>query len=386
MKKLALTYYIALCATVITMIGETHNNDTDLLPIQEQTFLVYRRYYFVARLDKTIQLLAKMYHEVSVMQEMLTNKQIMFDEIVPEGAYQLFAHKQIRASVKEIAHTRSFKPLFMVWDSFKSYKSLHDDLLVEDFSKEIFIITRNTIDSLHKHNAFRAYHMKNPNTLGERLDALTDMTYILENIVLIGRSEEILFRNNDVGSVHLAVRTDEVAFRFYCIHRFRKALDYLLSLPESNLATNLVCASLQNRCMSFQDNKSQKISPHKGLKHVWDDIVQYKHVENEEFVHHFAVYTLMLMYCNVPELHTFKSLSHADLIAMQHRIEQLPLEEILQAIDLIVKQVQTAVGHYHKSGLTLTQWIKQYWWAPTAICATVAIKFFMLYYKNFRTP
>lgn len=371
MNKLILKYCLALCTTMISMSNNNPQEDNqNRLPIQEQTFLVYRRYYFVARLDKTIQLLAKMYHDVSAMQGMFADKQIVIDEIVPEETYRLFTHKQIRRSVKEIAHTRSLKPLFMVWDSFKSYKSLHDDLLVEDFSKEIFIITRNTIDSLYKHDILHAPKIKFPLFLAERLDALTEMTRILENKVT-ERSKEIVPHNNNVSGIHLAVHTDEVAFRFYCIHRLRAALNYLLSLPESDQTMNLIGSSFR------------QFSSRQGLKHLWDDLMQYKYIENEDFIHSFAVYTLMLMHCRGLEPQIYKSISHADLIAMQHRIEQLPLEEILQTIDLIVKQVHNTVNHYHKSGLTFTQWIKRYWWAPTAICTTVAIKCFILYYKNF---
>lgn len=364
MKK-NITYILCLSLLGILTNCVEQDDSADRLPIKEQTFLVYRRYYFVARLDKTIQLLAKMYQEVSAMQDLLADKQITFDEIVPQETYRLFTHKQIRRSVKEIAHTRSLKPLFMVWDSFKSYKSLHDDLLVEDFSKEIFIITRNTIDSLHKHDTSYVRCAQSPLSLEAGLDALSDMTHLLESS-LSGGSRCQTLRAGDIGDIHLAVHTDEVAFRFYCVRRLRNALDYLLSLPEA-------------------DRAADRLPARKALAHVWDDVSQYKHIDNERFVHGFAVYTLMLLHCQVSEQRMHKSLSQADLVAMQHQIEQLPLEEILQAIDLIVKQVHNAVDHYHKSGLTFGQWIKRYWWAPPLIFSTVAIKCFLLYYKNFRT-
>ena len=376
---------IVLCCAILCALinGETPHDDYDRLPIQEHTFLVYRRYYFVARLDKTIKLLAKMYQEVSAMQGMLAGKQVFFDEIVPQETYRLFTHKQIRRSVKEILHTRSLKPLFMVWDSFKSYKSLHDDLLVEDFSKEIFIITRNTIDSLHKHDNLHRYKDRQLLTLEERLDALAEMTHVLEDLISGTPTEYV--RSHDVGNIHLAVQTDEVAFRFYCIRRLRNALSYLLALPESDQSAHLVYASARHR-FRFLQNKNYKHLPlRQSLQHSWDDVMQYKYIEDDHFMHDFAVYTLMLLYCQAPE-RIFKSLTHADLIAMQHRIEQLPLEDILKAIDLVVKQVHNVVNHYQKSGLTLSGWLKKYWWAPSMIITTVVIKCFLLYYKNFRTP
>ena len=35
----------------------------------------------------------------------------------------------------------------MVWDDFITYKSIDDQLLVEEFTKEIFIISRNILYS-----------------------------------------------------------------------------------------------------------------------------------------------------------------------------------------------------------------------------------------------
>ena len=330
---------------------------SDQLPIEEHTFLVYRRFYFVARLDKTIKVLAKIYQEVSLMQGAPLGKKISFEDIVPQETYRLFTHKQIRRSVKEIVHTKSLKPLFMVWDSFASYKSLHDDLLVEDFSKEIFIITKNTIKTLHKYEEYDFVDRKSYASCEELLDAISDMTSVLQNVYDI--KGNILNRVENISDIKLAVHTDEVAFRFYCIRRLRKATDYLLS----------------------QKNRIQHEGVYKEFARLWDDITQYKYIDDGQYMHKAAARTLLLLQNNLLPKIVQRTFTQEDLMMMQHAIEQIPLEEILETIDLLAKQINSAMHHYQKSGLTFKQWLRKYWWAPTSICITAVIKCYLLY-KN----
>jgi hypothetical protein len=359
------------------MYSSSSEKDVGGISIQEQTFLIYRRYYFVARLDKTIKLLAKMYQEVNAMREIFAEKHITFEDIVPEETYRLFTHKQIRHSVKEISHTRSLKPLFMVWDSFKAYKFLHDDLLVEDFSKEIFIITRNTIDSLHKQLLHKNHIKIADYSVEELFNKLSLMASSIESL-LSGNDSVYMSRKNDMSDIHMAVHTDDVAFRYYCIRRLSKAFDLLRSLPETSQDVQRMHIFLKGRFFE----KYRKPSARQSYKKLWDDLIQYKYIDNEGFTHSFAAYILTMLYVKSSESEIHKRLSQADLIELHKRIEQLPLEEILQTIDLVVKQMQNVVNHYQKSGLTLGQWIKRYWWAPPVIITTIALKCFVVYYKN----
>jgi hypothetical protein len=354
-------YRISLRALLLLFIAlfppQICSEDSSKEPIQEKTFLVYRRYYFIARLDRTIQTLAHLYQGVDAMQKLLLNKKINFDTIVPPEAYRLFKHRAIRESVKEMAHTRTLKPLFMVWDSFASYKSLHDELLVEDFSKEIFIITRNTIEALHQKTS---YSEERSVTCEDRFDAISSMTDVLQGYMPKMHPVHRV-RVEKMSDIKLAIHTDEVAFRFYCIQRLKEAF-----------------ALLSDKVNMHEDHR-------KKFMKLKDDVEQYKHIDNKRCVHNLAVYVHVLLQALESDPPSYKSLSQNNFIELYHQVEQLPLEEILQSIDIIVKQLNLAVHHYQKSGLTLSKWIQQYWWVPTAICSTVAIKLFIFYHNNFRS-
>ncbi|MEX0849744.1 MAG: hypothetical protein WD055_05935 [Candidatus Dependentiae bacterium] len=379
MKKIKI--WLVLCLCLYAESSFAKNEDT--IPINEQTFLVYRRYYFVARLDKTIKLLAKMYNEVNAMQAMIAGRKINFDLILPTSSHGFFEHKQILRSIKRIVQTRSLKPLFMVWDSFTSYKSLQDDLLVEDFSKEIFIITRNTIDYVHECKGVKKAPLKYKDeqvckkfNLQERIEVISMMTDQLECLLCDKPIKEVALRIEEMDDLKLRIHTDEVAFRLYCLHRLDSAIQYLLTSSEQDLSADQV------RAIDPPVFWWHKRGEGKTLHQLWDDLNQYKYIDNELFVRDVSMYVFLLLKNQQEKQRAFKSLSHNDVLTIHSQIEQLPLEDILNAIDVIVEQMGTVVDHYQKSGLTLSQWVKKYWWVPPLVFSSILFKFVTFYYKN----
>lgn len=376
MKKMhaKLVLFINLVGLFSFMDSSMQNN------ISEETFLVYRRYYFIERLDKTIQLLAKMYHEVNAMQQMLAQKKIDIGKVLPQSTQALFEHKQIKRSIDRIIQTRSLKPLFMVWDSFKSYKSLSDDLLVEDFSKEIFIITRNTVDYLYANEPTHKQKIllpsiNKPYVLSERIDAIDTMTdYILDymkKISLVKADHQ--GKTQDVDDIHLSIHTDEVAFRFYCLHRLEKAMACALNLPTRE----------QDDLKKLDLFRSLRFKDRKSLAQIWQDVKQYKYIENEEYIKDFVIYVYLILQNEQSHRLRNHQLSHSNVLAIHQQVQNLPIEEILNAIDTIVTQIGAVVDNYQQSGLTLGQWIKKYWWAPPIVLSTVIIKCVLFYYKKY---
>ena len=178
------------------------STETDSSTISEHTFLVYRRYYFVARLKKTINLLAHMYQEVSNMQALLAGRTIDIADILPDEQLYQFKHQLIRSSIKQMRQTRNLKPLFMVWDSFAAYKSLYDELFVEEFSKEIFIITRNTIARMVEHTRVPGPYISDeymPSSIDERIKAISRMTDHIYGDTL---------KRDEISDLHVCITID----------------------------------------------------------------------------------------------------------------------------------------------------------------------------------
>ncbi len=369
---------------LLSVVGSQQAQDGKAhIPIDEQTFLVYRRYYFIERLDKTIQLLAKMYQEVNHMQAMLTEQAVNFKDLLPQHECEHLGHKLIKRSIAYIQQTRSLKPLFLVWDSFKSYKFLHDDLFVDDFSKEIFIITRNTINHLQrcqpngrlKHSCMQ--HALIAYKLGDLLDDIDVMRQYLCGCTRKTSSREQTDRSLDVSDLHLSVNTDEVAFRFYCTKRIEKAVSFLLALPSQEL-------HIPNKvdCLFRHGALLKEVHVHKSFAKLWEDVEQYRYIDNDQFMRDFLSYMLALLLHKQQSIIAQRSLSSEEIATIHEQIENIPIEELLHTIDVVITNINQIHQHYQKSGLTIVQWLKHYWWVPPIVFSSFLLKAIQHYYVH----
>lgn len=351
------------------------------LAISDQTFLVYRRYYFIARLDRTIKLLAKFSQEAKAPAVPLRTRQVI-DDLMHMLEMQQFNHTLIKDSVTSMYQSRSLKPLFMVWDAFKSYKSLKDDLFVEDFSKEIFIITRSIAQHLHDEDSIKSLPMDL--NIVCRCDAISRLT---EYIELYMQGIETRMpppeRGSDVSDLALNIHTDEVAFRYYALRRLHEAAQLMLSVsPEIQKSLHEAATAATNR---YEQHKAMRL---RTFKQLWDDCQQYKFIDDSSFLHAFAVrLSLMLHAYQQAEAHEqakpARKLNYTQLMQIYQQINKMPIEEILTGIDFLVTNASAISNSYHNSGLSFGQWIKEYWWAPPMMIATVIFQCVKFYYKKY---
>lgn len=359
------------------------SEDESALAISDQTFLVYRRYYFIARLDKTIKLLAKFSQDAKALPVPLRNR-YMIDDLMHTLEMQQFNHALVKDSVTSMYQARSLKPLFMVWDAFKSYKSLKDDLFVEDFSKEIFIITRTIAQHLHDEDSIKS--MPTDLNVVCRCDAISRLTEYIEHYmqgVEMRLPLQLAERKNDVSDLALNIHTDEVAFRYYALRRLHDAVQFMTSIsPETQKALHEAANAAANR------NESHKAVRQRTFAQLWDDCQQYKFIDDGAFLHAFAVRLSLMLHAHqqnaAPELSTAtRKLNYAQLMQIYQQINKMPIEEILNGIDFLITNASAISNDYQKSGLSFTQWVKEYWWAPPVMIATVMFQCVKFYYKKY---
>jgi hypothetical protein len=351
------------------------------LPINDQTFLVYRRYYFIARLDRTIKLLAKFSQEAKAVASPLRTRHVI-DELMHTPEMHQFNHVLIKDSVASMNQLRSLKPLFMVWDAFKSYKSLKDDLFVEDFSKEIFIITRTIAQHLHDEESIKSIPMDL--NIVCRCDAISRLTEYIE-LCMQGTLMRLPLpeRASDVSDLALNIHTDEVAFRYYALRRLHEAAQLMLSAdPELQKSLHEAATAATNR------SEQHKALRQRTFKQLWDDCQQYKFIDDSTFLHAFAVRLSLMLHAyhqqETPESAApIRKLNYAQLMQIYQQINKMPIEEILTGIDFLVTNASAISNSYQKSGLSFTQWIKEYWWAPPMMIATVIFQCVKFYYKKY---
>ncbi|MCG6534614.1 MAG: hypothetical protein L7F78_07995, partial [Syntrophales bacterium LBB04] len=105
------------------------------------------------------------------------------------------------------------------------------------------------------------------------------------------------------------------------------------------------------------------------LIELWDDILQYKFVQDDLFMHEFAqlvlvTYTDLLTFYNEQQPASHKDAISAAL-GLYQLIDKLPLNEILDVIDIITHDLPPLLEKYEfDSDLSWNMWLRKYWWAP----------------------
>ncbi len=309
------------------------------------TNLVFRRYYFVKRLDEVIKVL-------------------------------LFLSNQ-----HQITHKTNLplKPLPMAWQDFVAYKDLTNPLLIEDFTQEIRVLSAHFLLT-HAHGHY-THILQNfltkdaplavPPTADEeappsQLAALSDLTPSIE--------------------------INKVILRFYHVRRLETAMAHLLTLSKKNLLplpalsstfTNSPCfASLhfeQTPIVAMLHSLELHHSP-RAFFSLWNDLQRYKYIHDEKVFKEFARFVTHL---------THSTLSHRHLISTEksallplEQLHNMPLEDILNLLDLLVEELpgfleKTELDSH--SLLTWKQWLQKYWLIGPISAAIFGIKLYMMY-------
>lgn len=347
--------------------------------INRGTYLTFRRYYFISRLEKTMNLLLQIQSDHRQPLRMLRSN--TFD-------ISTFHDKRIIRSLKRIEELRSLKPLFIIWDDFIAYKSLEDDIFIEDFSKEIFVVTRKVLSSLNENDKnscppFNDCANASPAKTEQLLDAIDQVTNILEQAVpsqCVGKNNPPTFRRTIPIDLKSEVSTDEIALRFYYIQRLQKAMEMLEKAERANLYRSINCDGLFKAVgVASLLRAMQEIGGPSPVLNQWNDIKEYKLIDNIKFIKEFAsvvLITLRHIYVNPGE----------SLVGGPH-VENMSIDQILHAIDIITDQVSHSSQVYGpKENNSLEEWFKEYWWTIPLTAGTIAVRLAYYYYHSMNNP
>jgi hypothetical protein len=353
--------------------NESHQNLVETIHIHQGTHLTFRRYYFISRLDRTMQLLLKIQSANRISFD-CTVRAINFD-------MSLFNDKRVIRSLKRIQETRSLKPLFMIWDDFIAYKSLEDDVFIEDFSKEIFIVTRTVLSSLDERNIdldniwLGQIPQEPPNKTEQLLDAIDEITHALQKVV---PDNTPFFKSHHIPPLDLKseVSSDEIALRFYYVQRLQKAMDILSKIQKPiaytifNSITTSRSAHIQSLLRAMQESGNNN-----AIHQTWNDVKEYKYIDSVVFVKEFACVIFIAL------RHLYTGGASPELMSSESSIEKMHIEEILHAIDIITDQLSqsTQISNGYMSE-TFEEWIQHYWWIPPLTLGCITIRLAYYYY------
>jgi len=327
------------------------------LAIERTTHLIFRRYYFIARLEKTIKLI----REVVSNAPRNDIKKITNCSEMPH-----FSHTLILQAAYRIKQANSLKPILVVWDDFSSYKSLEDeiiigkdDLFIKEFGQQLFFIAKNIL-SINKPTAYKVvFNELNTieiNSAEEILDALDYLVELIQlNYSMFIRSDKIIHQD-----IKIHATADEINTRFYHIERLSPIIDIIHSIGQIK----------SPRYRSIYHIKKSTIQ---HINTTWSQIKQYQKVGDKNYMKTFCIFLL----------NALKSIYQHNLAesTQDSFFENIEIEDILYSLDVIADELDGMMQEYHKQeNPSFKEWIATYWWIPLGTLSSIAFKILYHHY------
>lgn len=305
--KLALLcclYSNVLCADTLPNLSTA-----DLTQISHRTYLIYRRFYTIQRLEKIM----NMFHTMNNTKKL---RPFNMNTIATHSLLMPHNNKQPKAG-----HLNDLRPLFNEWDDFIAYRSLDDVVFVERLSKEIYIIS---VDFLSQFNP-----------IGNQKKV--DMLPFQKNIKRKNLS-------NDHYDISYIATADEIAERFYCIERIKPAIRILEQLAPTTTGLKkdavfedtIEFASENVRaCVDAIENQ-KSIAP---LIKEWHKFKQYRLINDSTYARELFLCIFIALKNILFSLYEPRSATDKAYASGYAAIQDFDEEEILYEIDLLTREL-----------------------------------------------
>jgi hypothetical protein len=109
-------------------------------------------------------------------------------------------------------------------------------------------------------------------------------------------------------------------------------------------------------------------------------VEQYRHLQSDNFIKEL----LMLIIITYKEIAIdtarstrteHKQSTLETILQISHKLDQLPIAELLNAIDMLTQELPQFLEKYEfHSNLTWKEWLKKYWWIPPIIITWFGLK------------
>lgn len=110
------------------------------------------------------------------------------------------------------------------------------------------------------------------------------------------------------------------------------------------------------------------------------EVKNYRLLQDNLFFHEFfllifTVHKQILFHESEENPHALKHTTFETIIDISNKINQLPIAEVLSAIDMLVTELPAFLEKYEfHSKITWQEWLKKYWWVPPVFGAWFGLK------------
>jgi hypothetical protein len=314
---------------------------------------VYYRYYLIKRCEDPIQILT-------------THKKLWsmidFDQL----STAQIEHVEIQDKIRAIQHSHAIEPFIELWHQMNTHRHIYDESFHKDFIKLIFVLYKSLEQPSHK----------NPDTIALDVSTLSSLEKMLRVIDKKIDTIRANTKNKELPAYKFIdakqVTTDDIALNYYLIQRLDKSLQILSTTKDAVLASLLneptdpaLCIGdvnfsheRINYCLS-QILIRKNIEP---LLLMWQEFIRFRHTGDTHFLKEmlmmlFAVYKDLLLVKFNQESEQLITAEMSTILDLYEHIHELPLDEILHAIDLTTDKL-LLLQSMDKKGKA--QWGEQY--------------------------
>ena len=380
------TIYASCQKRIITLL----QNDFRFAPEQFSNY-VFRRYYFIKRLKKSIELFDKINKNI-----VNNNHSIDFQKLFEFDSSINFKHHRIKESIEQIKMKQNFKPLFIVWQDFVSYKSLDDQLFIEEFTKEIFVISKNVLLQTKPNKAFYSTVFLFQSLQGLTESLLDEIDIITDNIIHKNIPIQ-LYQKQKYHDFKPLAHINDIIKHFYYIKRLQPSISVTNLLRQNNYYYKQDLTIQKNNSVSLHSiifhhykivacikamNTTACLKP---LLFLLREVKQYRQIQDESFIRELLLLILIVykdilaQATNDNDLTTTKS-ALTTIVEITHTIDQLPIAELLNTIDMLVEELPAFLEKYEfNTTMTWKKWLRKYWWVPPIIIGWFGLKILLTF-------
>jgi hypothetical protein len=285
---------------------------------------VYYRYYLIKRCEEPVEILSN-------------NRQVWrninFDLISPEKLENV----EIKNKALELQKSHRVEEFTQLWQQINTHRNLSDESFHKDFIKLLFML----YNSLEKQPSPQAI---------TRTNSVEKMLSIIDkSIETIRPQKKNKFHNKHKFIDYKQVTTDDIALNYYLMHRLSKSIELLATIkdpfPESaqqNSASANSCDTAGHFSHDRINTCFNQILAKKNLEPIlqmWADFTQFRHAGDTHFLKEmlmmlFSVYKDLLFTKLSDESEQVITSEMSTILDLYEHVNELPLNEILQAIDI----------------------------------------------------
>lgn len=352
---------------------------------------IYQRYYLIKRLRKTIVIFKKIadkpYKPTQLLQVATT-----FSSPPPLESTTIINLMDI------VSETKQLTKLFTIWDDIVHYKYVHNTQLAQDFIKCILAISKNIVFSVSCQEKKEMLESLFTKTIhqesAEKL--LNTVDIFIDEYVSYACSKKAAYSIQDIQCL-LSRKTNEpdiqdyttaVSQRLYHINRLTKPSEQLQQLNElHNIAIvhqkYQIVATLQRIPFKHQRihaciEQMKKLNTFSPVIQVWKECQQFRYIADLLFVREYSelLYLILNQYTHLCKpTKKLRRLSIQSLALAYADVEGLPLEQILNATDMIIEEMPSIIEHYEfNTDMSWKEWLRKYWWAPPTVLLSLVIR------------